>query len=331
MEANTLISVIVPVYNVEKLLPKCLDSILAQTHETLEIILVDDGTKDRGGIICDEYAARDPRIKVIHKENGGLSSARNAGLDIARGEYIGFVDSDDWVEPEMYETMLALAQKHDVKLVCAGRFDVSERTGEKVRGLCPEKEEVVSGEELSRRIFLWQGLDSAAWDKLYHRSLWRTHRYPVGRVNEDTPVTYRVALEAGEAALCPRPFYNYFHRAGSITNAKAVTDKTFHFSQNTAQVYEHICREYPGLQPQAAYLRLRSLMYLLLTLDQAPSESREKYARQVRDARRELGKFTGTLLKNNRFSKQEKVTGILLMINLYRPLRPIFHKDRRET
>ena len=326
MEANTLISVIVPVYNVEKLLPKCLDSILAQTHKNLEIILVDDGTKDRGGIICDEYAARDARIIVIHKENGGLSSARNAGLDIARGEYIGFVDSDDWIEPEMYETMLALAQKHDVKLVCAGRYDVSERTGEKIRGLCPEKEETVSGEELAGRIFLWQGLDSAAWDKLYHRSLWQVQRYPVGRINEDIPVTYRVALEAGKAVMCPHPFYNYFHRAGSITTAKAVTDKTFHFSQNAAQVYDHICREHPALQPQAAYLRVRSLMHLLLTLDQGTAESREKYARQVREARRELGKFTGFLLRCSRFGKQEKVTGILLTLNLYRVLRPIFHR-----
>lgn len=326
MDANTLISVIVPVYNVEKLLPKCLDSILAQTHENLEIILVDDGTKDRGGLICDEYAARDSRIKVIHKENGGLSSARNAGLDIARGEYIGFVDSDDWIEPQMYETMLALAEKHGVKLVCAGRWDVSERTGEKTKGLCPEKEEVVSGEELAGRIFLWQNLDSAAWDKLYHRSLWQTQRYPLGRINEDIPVTYRVALEAGKAAMCPHPFYNYFHRAGSITTAKAVTDKSFHFPQNAAQVYDHICREYPSLKPQAAYLRVRSLAHILLMLDQGAPESREKYAREVSEARKELRKFAGFVLKSRRFGKKEAVTDILLMLNLYRALRPIFHR-----
>ena len=139
-------------------------------------------------------------------------------------------------------------------------------------------------------------------------------------------MTYRVALEAGKAVMCPHPFYNYFHRAGSITTAKAVTDKTFHFSQNAAQVYDHICREHPALQPQAAYLRVRSLMHLLLTLDQGTAESREKYARQVREARRELGKFTGFLLRCSRFGKQEKVTGILLIMNFYRVLRPIFHR-----
>ncbi len=184
MERRPLISVIVPVYKVEAFLPKCVDSIRNQTYKDLEIILVDDGSPDNCGAMCDAFAEEDPRIKVIHKPNGGLSDARNAGIEIASGEYLGFVDSDDWIEPEMYETMLALAQKHEVKLVCAGRYDVSERTGQRTKGLCPEREEVVSGQELAGRIFLWQGLDSAAWDKLYHRSLWQTRRYPFGRVNE---------------------------------------------------------------------------------------------------------------------------------------------------
>ena len=108
--SNPLISIIVPVYNVEEFLPKCIDSILAQTYENLEIILVEDGTKDNSGQICDAYAEKDSRIKVIHKENGGLSSARNAGMDVARGEYFGFVDSDDWIEPETYESLMVLAQ-----------------------------------------------------------------------------------------------------------------------------------------------------------------------------------------------------------------------------
>ena len=121
MSTNPLISVIVPVYNVEKYLGKCVDSILAQTYENLEIILVEDGTKDNSGAICDAYAAKDSRIRVIHKENGGLSSARNAGMDIARGEYFGFVDSDDWIEPKMYETLLNLAEKYHADLVCGSR------------------------------------------------------------------------------------------------------------------------------------------------------------------------------------------------------------------
>ena len=102
MEQKPLISVIVPVYNVAAWLPRCVDSILAQTYENLEILLVDDGSTDGSGNICEEYAKKDTRIRVLHKENGGLSSARNAGLDAAAGAYIGFVDSDDWIAPEMY-------------------------------------------------------------------------------------------------------------------------------------------------------------------------------------------------------------------------------------
>lgn len=326
MDRNPLISVIVPVYNVEKLLPRCLDSIQAQTYENLEIILVDDGTKDRGGIICDEYAAKDPRIKVIHKENGGLSSARNAGLDIAQGEYIAFVDSDDWIEPEMYRHMLHLAEKYDAKLVCAGRYDVSEKTGVKKVGLCPKKEECIPAEELVGRIFLWDGLDSAAWDKLYHRSLLEDIRYPVGRVNEDLPVTYRIVLKAEKAVLCDRPFYNYFHRAGSITTEKKITEKTFHFSQHAAQVYDHIRREYPALEPQAAYLRVRSLAHILMLLDQAKPETRKKFVGECRQARRDLQRFTGFLLTSRSLGMKERITDLLLMLDLYRALRPIFHR-----
>ena len=180
MNQNPRISVIVPVYNVEQYLPRCVESILAQTYENLEILLVDDGTKDNSGAICDAYARQDARVKAIHKKNGGLSSARNAGIDAATGEYLSFVDSDDWIEPDMYEKMMALMEKYSVRLVCAGRWDVSSETGEKTLGLCPPKEEVISGEALVRRIFHWENIDSAAWDKLYHKSLFASVRYPLG-------------------------------------------------------------------------------------------------------------------------------------------------------
>ena len=208
MNQNPRISVIVPVYNVEQYLPRCVESILAQTYENLEILLVDDGTKDNSGAICDAYARQDARVKAIHKKNGGLSSARNAGIDAATGEYLSFVDSDDWIEPDMYEKMMALMEKYSVRLVCAGRWDVSSETGEKTLGLCPPKEEVISGEELVRRIFHWENIDSAAWDKLYHRSLFASARYPLGVICEDVPTTYRIALDAGQAAMLPCPVYN---------------------------------------------------------------------------------------------------------------------------
>ena len=111
VQMEKLVSVIVAVYNIEEYLPRCVDSILAQTYRNLEIILVDDGSKDQSGSICDSYAEKDRRIKVIHKKNGGLSDARNAGMDAATGEYIGFVDGDDWIEPDMYRAMYFACEK----------------------------------------------------------------------------------------------------------------------------------------------------------------------------------------------------------------------------
>lgn len=326
MDRETQISVIVPVYNVEEYLPRCVDSILAQTYENLEVILVDDGSPDGSGAICDEYAAGDSRIRVIHKENGGLSSARNAGIDAAAGEYLAFVDSDDWIEPEMYGHMLGLMKKYNAKLVCAGRYDVNGKTGEKSVGLCPEKEECVTAEEMVGRIFLWKGCDSSACDKLYHRSLFTQFRYPEGKVCEDVPVTYRIVLQARRAVLCDRPFYNYCHRPGSISTSRAITEKTFHFSRHTAQIYPYIRDNHPAIEPQAAYLRVRSLSHILLLLDQAEKEVRSNFAAQRREARAQLRKFTGFILKSPYFGKKERITDLLLILGLYRLLRPIFHR-----
>lgn len=326
MEQKPMISIIVPVYKVEEFLSRCVDSLLAQTYENLEIILVDDGSPDNCGSICDAYAQRDPRVKVIHKENGGLSSARNAGLEIAQGEYIAFLDSDDWIEPEAYETMLNLAQKYQVKLVCAGRYDVYGE--ERTVGLCPEKEEKISGEEVAGRIFLWDNLDSSAWDKLYHASLLKDIRYPVGKICEDVPVTYRIALKAGEAVMCPKPFVNYYHRPGSITTA-SVSDKNFHFSEHTEKIYTYIRENHPNIADKARYQRVRSLSHMMLLLDTADKDVRKKYADRYSKLRSQLAEHTAFIAKCSWFSKKEKVTDMLLILGAYRHLRPIFTKGSK--
>ena len=325
---NPLISVIVPVYRVEAFLPRCLDSICGQTYRNLEIILVDDGSPDNCGKICDEYGEKDPRIRVIHKENGGLSSARNAGLDAAAGEYIGFVDSDDWIAPEMYETLLRAIEKWDAQLACCGRYDVREKTGEEKIGLCPKKDECVSGVAFAGKIFRYDGCDSSACDKLYRRELLEGLRYPEGRVCEDMPVTYRLALKAERAALCPKPMYYYFHRQGSITQTREITDKTFHYSQNTAEIYPYIQKNYPEIAESARFLRVHSLAHILLLLSQSDEETRKKYCAQYADARRELARHTGFFLTASGFSFRERATDFLLVLGLYRLLRPLLHRDR---
>ncbi len=326
MNRETLLSIIVPVYNVEKYLARCVDSLLAQTYENLEIILVDDGATDGSGAICDAYGAKDSRVKVIHKANGGLSSARNAGLEAAAGEYITFVDSDDWIEADGYAHLMELMDRCQVKMVCGGNYNAYDDTEEKTLGMCPGKEEVVDAEELVGRMFLWQDTDSSACDKIYHRSLLENVRYPEGRVNEDLPVTYKIVLKAGRAALSDKPFYNYFHRAGSISRPDVITEKSFHYSQHTEQIYHEIRENYPAIEPQARYLRVKSLSHILLLLEQAEEDVRRKFAAEYRHARQALKKHTAFILKSPRFGKQEKATYLLLNLGLYRMLRPIFHR-----
>lgn len=323
-----LISVIVPVYNVARYLRRCVDSILTQTYENLEILLVDDGATDSSGAICDEYAAREPRVRVIHKENEGLSSARNAGIDAARGDYLAFVDSDDWIEPETYAYLLGLIQKYDVKLSYTGRYDVEEATGERKVGLCPIKEEKISSQEFVGRIFLWDNVDSAACDKLYHRSLFENHRYPLGKVCEDVPVTYRVVLETDNVAVGNRPMYNYCHRKGSITQGN-LSEKTFHFSQHTEEIDSYIRENFPDIAPQARYLRVRSLSHILLVLETEGEKSWERFPAEYKSARRELRKHIRFLLTSPLLGKQERLTDLLLILGWYRPLRRLYHHGEK--
>lgn len=325
MEHNPLLSVIVPVYNVEQYLPKCVESILNQTYRDLELILVDDGTKDNSGIICDEYARKDPRVRVIHKENGGLSSARNAGMDAANGTYITFVDSDDWLEPEGYAHLMELMHRHQVKLVCGGNYDVDSETGERTLGVCPEKEEVISTREMVKRMFLWQGCDSSACDKIYHRDLLENFRYPHGKVCEDVAVTYKIVLGTDRVVMSERPFYNYLHRSGSISTS-AVSEKTFHFSQHTAEIYDYIRQNYPEILDAARYLRIRSLAYNLMSLDLAESSVRKTYSEQYTASRKALAEHFFFILKSPLFGRQERLTDILMILGVYRHLRTVYHR-----
>lgn len=321
-----LISVIVPVFNIEQYLNKCVDSILNQTYRNLEVILVNDGSKDSSGRICDEFATKDSRVQVIHKENGGLSSARNAGIEASAGTYISFVDGDDWIEPDAYEHLLGLMERCQVKLVCGGRYDVDGRTGKKTLGLVPKKEEVITAEEMVGRIFLWQGCDSSVCDKVFHRSLLDSFRFPEGQVSEDVPITYKIVLYAERVAMSDRPFYNYYHRVGSISRTTEITDKFFHFSRHTEAIYSYIREHHPSVENQARYLRVRSLSHILLLLDQAEDEVRIKFAEEYHHARNELRKHILFILKSTYFGKKEKITDVLLCMNLYRMLRPFFHK-----
>lgn len=327
MQQDILVSVIVPVYNVEEYLGRCVDSILNQTYRHLEVILVDDGAKDSSGTICDAYARKDSRVQVIHKENGGLSSARNAGIDLASGDYLGFVDSDDWIEPDTVESLLSAALTHETDLVVAGRWDVKAKTGEKKKGLCPPRREVLSGEELVSRIFRWDNCDSSACDKLFHKHLFREVRFPMGVVCEDVPVMYKIVLDAGRIAMLDKPLYNYFHRSGSISY-NTVSEKSFHFSRHTREILPYIQTHYPNLVPEATYLRVRSLIHSVQSVDLASPEDQKRFREICRSERKALRSHFPYLLTSPLFGSKERLTNLLLAFNLYRLLRPVFTRQR---
>ena len=314
MAQETLVSVIVPVYNVENYLVRCVDSILCQTYENLEVILVDDGSKDSSGRICDELAARDARIRVIHKENGGLSSARNAGIDIAQGEYFAFADSDDWIEVDAVEAMLTLAKEKDVPLVCAGRYDVDSESGVKTVGLCHPKQETLSSEAFISRMLHWDQCDSSACDKLFHRSLFREHRFPLGRRSEDVAVMYLIIHQAGRVALLDRPVYNYFHRAGSISTT--VSANLFHSLEHAGEILEFVKKQYPAILDSARYFRIKNMLYALIPVELDP-DGRVHFAAERDQYLKELRSQLGFILKYPRFSKRDRLISCFLCAGIY--------------
>lgn len=216
------ISVIVPVYNVEKYLAKCLDSILMQSYRDIEVILVDDGSPDKCPQICDAYADSDSRVKVIHKKNGGLSDARNAGLKVAVGEYVAFVDSDDWVHEAYIKELVLAAKSIDADVaVCdyqsVNEFEVIEV---KLNRAKPREFDSISAVKdiFSADTVLWV----MTWNKLYRRSLFTEHKieFPTGKIHEDNFTTYKLLYFANKIAYIGKPLYYYLKREGSIMSDK---------------------------------------------------------------------------------------------------------------
>lgn len=209
-----LLSIIVPVYDVERYLPKCMDSILAQTFTDFELILVDDGSPDNCPALCDAAAAKDARIRVIHQKNGGLSAARNAGLDAARGAWIGFVDSDDYIAPEMYEAMYHAVQSTGADLALCDYAEVDEAGAP-----CQSMHIRLEKKDFTGRDLLKNATDSTiqpAWNKLYRRDVFAQLRYPEGKLNEDLFLIPEICLNTQKAVVVPKALYYYVQRGGSI-------------------------------------------------------------------------------------------------------------------
>lgn len=234
-----LVSVIVPAYNVEKYLSRCIDSILAQTYKNLEILLIDDGSTDSTGILCDQYALRDQRIRVIHQENQGLAEVRNIGIREAKGEYIQFVDSDDWIEPSTIETCYKYLQEYDADIVKFG-FILDYEDGRKYHlfRISPAPKLMKNPEAVSL-IFFRSYICTSSWDKFCKSSLFTGITYPRGKLYEDIYTTYKLVDRAEKVLSINDEFYHYSMRSGSIIHYN-FSDKDYSASEATQECVDFI-------------------------------------------------------------------------------------------
>lgn len=214
-----MISVIVPVYNVEPYLRKCLDSIVKQTYKDHEILIIDDGSTDGGGAICDEYAGMDNRIRTFHTENRGLSAARNLGLDEARGEWIGFVDSDDWIEPNFIETAMSCSK--DADIVCCSHFEKTYYSGFDALIALINRE-----------------INTFTWNKIYRKKCFAGVRFPEGRIMEDIATTYKL-LHLSERVVCSDlKGYHHIFRENSLAQTHNMKN-LFDYWQSTEEMFDY--------------------------------------------------------------------------------------------
>lgn len=216
---NELVSLIVPIYNVEKYLDRCVKSLISQTYKNIEIILVDDGATDSCGKKCDEYALRDNRIRVIHKKNGGLSDARNAGIEIASGDYIAFIDSDDFISDLYVEKLWNAHIRFDAEIVmCKMTSFCDEDELKKIRLTGTEK--ILSKKEFFEGYFDDKENTEVAWNKLYKKSLFDDIKYPIGKLHEDAFTTYKIIDKIDKIAVVDDILYYYYYNANGIMNSK---------------------------------------------------------------------------------------------------------------
>lgn len=226
---NPLISIIIPIYNVEKYLKRCLDSVVNQSYKNLDIILVDDGSTDKSGIICDEYSKKDDRIRVIHKKNGGLSDARNTGLELVQGEYIGFVDSDDLINVDMYKIMInqILINKADLAICKFVKFydknanEIIEMSKQNISNYNFSKNTAcVDRENALRECLSTKKFSVSAWSKLYKKAIFNDLVFPYKTEMEDFAVIIDIILKCNKILLINEQLYYYYQRTNSIINSR---------------------------------------------------------------------------------------------------------------
>lgn len=270
--SEPLISVIVPVYNTEKYLTRCVHSITAQTYRNIELWLVDDGSTDKSGKLCDELALEDVRIHVLHKANGGSSSARNLALEHINGEYVGFIDSDDYIEPYMYERLLEAILRYNVRVAQIGRDEIDEQ-GNLLPNICepPREDQVISDVDFMRELLMHRG-DCSFCTKLMDAKLMEGRRFPLNKLNEDFYLLVHMLPEIGNIVSLPKQGYHVFYRIGSNSRKESRESFSRVFAdsvENSDVVSKIVGEKYPELVSVtlrfSVFQRLEYLLHIPVT------------------------------------------------------------------
>lgn len=297
MENRPLITVIVPVYNILEYLPRCVHSITAQTYERLEIILMDDGSTDGTERLCDKLALEDSRIRVYHKKNGGSSSARNLALTLATGEYVGFVDSDDYIEPDMYERLYQGIVQYKTSAAQIGRDEIDVQ-GNLLPNICepPDVPQLTESGEFLKELLLHRG-DCSFCTKLIRRDLFPEEAFPEGKLNEDFHLLIRMLPKIGRLVSLPGQAYHVFYRIGS--NSRKADKENFSrvFAdcvENADMVAELVEKDYPQLKDAVfrfgVFQRLEYLLHIPISQMTADNEMYCSVVRYMRkNWRRAMG------------------------------------------
>lgn len=280
------ISIIVPVYNVEKYLEKCVDSIINQTHLNIEIILINDGSIDSCGKLCDNYKRQDNRIIVIHQNNQGLSEARNKGIEMSTGDYLGFVDSDDWIEKDMFELLYTNLIQFDADISMCGYSRMNEDNSIISKYLYDDNKriEILSGKNIMKHyLFDYTQKDkicNVVWNKLYKRHIFKDIRFPENKIYEDVFTTYLLLDKAKKMVISPELKYNYLIRNNSIMN-QPVSINIFNIIEGNIKRYDYVKFIHPEFEPSCRKLFLIDIIYVLSKI--SDYKTVEIYKKQMDD------------------------------------------------
>lgn len=317
------ISIIVPVYNVEAYLEKCVESILKQTYTNLEILLVNDGSTDKSGELCDKLALRDHRIRVIHKENGGLSDARNRGIDEASSNLIGFIDSDDYIDEDMYETLYRQMVASKADLSMCGHYDVYHQIPEKQ--VAEIKTWELMPEEAIKMVMEAKILSVTAVNKLYKKALFEQLRFRIGKIAEDAFIMVDLIHQCSKIVATNEKKYYYVHRENSITTQK--------FSLkflNVIEAYEQnakiISENYPDLY-DVAIMRLNWAYFYVLDRLLVDNDFKDKVLEDRLISY--LKKNKRSILMDSRFTRARKMSFLALCLSRKLYLKILLAQTKR--